>query len=340
MRTAVVLFNLGGPDKPASVQPFLNNLFLDPAIISVPQPFRWLLAKFISTRRAPIAEKIYAEIGGKSPLLDLTIEQADALDKACEDLGDVKSFVCMRYWHPMSKEVVQQVKDFAPDQIVLLPLYPQFSTTTSGSSFDDWKRTAKSAGLTAKTIEVCCFPEIDGWVEAQADLVKKAVGEVTMNVPPRILFSAHGLPKKVIEKGDPYQWQVEQTSQAVVHKLEIDNLDWVVCYQSQVGPLEWIGPSTDDEIERAGKDNAPVVVVPIAFVSEHSETLVELDIEYKELAENKGVPEYIRVPAVGTHPSFISSLSALVRNACLKETGLFSPTGGRICPESCGACPW
>jgi len=340
MRIAVVLFNLGGPDKPESVQPFLNNLFLDPAIINVPQPFRWLLAKFISTRRAPIAEKIYAEIGGKSPLLDLTIEQANALDKACEDLGDVKSFVCMRYWHPMSKEVVKQVKDFAPDQIVLLPLYPQFSTTTSGSSFHDWKRAAKSAGLTAKTVKVCCFPEIDGWVEAQADLVKKAVGEVTMNVPPRVLFSAHGLPKKVIEKGDPYQWQVEQTSQAVVNKLAIDNLDWVVCYQSQVGPLEWIGPSTDDEIKRAGKDNAPVVVVPIAFVSEHSETLVELDIEYKELAEDEGVPEYIRVPAVGTHPSFISSLSALVRNACFKETDIFSPTGGRICPKSCGACPW
>jgi len=161
-----------------------------------------------------------------------------------------------------------------------------------------------------------------------------------MNVPPRVLFSAHGLPKKVIEKGDPYQWQVEQTSQAVVNKLAIDNLDWVVCYQSQVGPLEWIGPSTDDEIKRAGKDNAPVVVVPIAFVSEHSETLVELDIEYKELAEDEGVPEYIRVPAVGTHPSFISSLSALVRNACFKETEIFSPTGGRICPKSCGACPW
>ena len=340
MRTAVVLFNLGGPDKPASVQPFLNNLFLDPAIISVPQPFRWLLAKFISTRRAPIAEKIYAEIGGKSPLLDLTIEQANALEKACEDFGNVKFFVCMRYWHPMSKEVVQQVKDFIPDQIVLLPLYPQFSTTTSGSSFDDWKRAAKFAGLTTKTIEVCCYPEIDGWIEAQADLVKKAIGKVTNGVSLRVLFSAHGLPKKVIEKGDPYQWQVEQTSQAVVNKLAIDNLDWVVCYQSQVGPLEWIGPSTDDEIDRAGKDSISIVVVPIAFVSEHSETLVELDIEYKELAEEKGVPEYIRVPAVGTHPSFISSLSALVRNACLKEIGIFSSTGSRICPESCGKCPW
>ncbi len=340
MRTAVVLFNLGGPDKPASVQPFLNNLFLDPAIISVPQPFRWLLAKFISTRRAPIAEKIYAEIGGKSPLLDLTIEQAKALDKACEDLGDVKSFICMRYWHPMSKEVVQQVKDFKPDQIVLLPLYPQFSTTTSGSSFEDWKRSAKSAGLVAKTIEVCCYPEIDGWIEAQADLVKNAIGKVSNGVSPRILFSAHGLPKKIIAKGDPYQWQVEQTSQAVMNKLAIDNLDWVVCYQSQVGPLEWIGPSTDDEIERAGRDNTPVVVVPIAFVSEHSETLVELDIEYKELAEENGVPEYIRVPAVGTHPSFISSLSSLVRNACVQKTGLFSPTDSRICPKSCGSCPW
>lgn len=339
MRTAVILFNLGGPDKPASVQPFLNNLFLDPAIISVPQPFRWLLAKFISTRRAPVAAKIYAEMGGKSPLLDLTIAQAKALDEACEDLGDVKSFVCMRYWHPMSKDVVQQVKDYHPDQIVLLPLYPQFSTTTSGSSFKDWHRAAKSVGLVAKTTEVCCYPEMDGWIESQVDLIKKAMGKVSNGASPRILFSAHGLPKKVIEKGDPYQWQVEQTAQAVVNNLAIDNLDWVVCYQSQVGPLEWIGPSTDDEIARAGDDKAPVIVVPIAFVSEHSETLVELDIEYKELAEESGIPEYIRVPAVGTHQSFISSLSSLVRAACAQETGIFSPSGNRICPQTCGACP-
>lgn len=340
MRTAVVLFNLGGPDKPESVQPFLNNLFLDPAIISVPQPFRWLLAKLISTRRAPIAKKIYEEIGGKSPLLDLTNEQAKALDSACEDLGEVKSFVCMRYWHPMSDEVVQHVKNFAPDQVVLLPLYPQFSTTTSGSSFKDWHRAAKSADLTVKTTEICCYPETEGWIEAQADLVKKAIDQVTDKHAPRILFSAHGLPKKVIEKGDPYQWQVEQTSQAVVNKLGLKDLDWVVCYQSQVGPLEWIGPSTDDEIARAGRDRKPIVVVPIAFVSEHSETLVELDIEYKELAEENKVPEYVRVPAVGTHPSFISNLSALVRKACHQETGLLSPTGKRICPQSCGACPW
>ncbi|MBO6518814.1 MAG: ferrochelatase [Rhodospirillales bacterium] len=340
MKTAVVLFNLGGPDNPEAVEPFLFNLFHDPAIISVPQPFRWMLAKLISRRRAPIAREIYENIGGKSPLLELTAEQAKALEKQCPDLGEVKVFISMRYWHPMSDETAKEVKRFDPDKVILLPLYPQYSTTTSVSSIKDWHRAAGAVGLTAPSIEICCFPEADGWIDAQVSLVRNALGAAGKEAKPRILFSAHGLPKKVITAGDPYQWQVEQTTNAVVERLGIDGLDWVVCYQSQVGPLEWIGPSTDDEIKRAGKDGVPVIVVPIAFVSEHSETLVELDIEYRELAEEHGVPGYARVPAVGTHPSFVSAMSALVRKAVHADGPRISGADGRICPNSCVKCAW
>ncbi len=339
-KTAIVLFNLGGPDQPSSVQPFLFNLFRDPAIISVPQPFRWMLAKLISTRRAPIAQEIYEHMGGKSPLLELTQEQSQALETACADIGEVKTFICMRYWHPMSAETAAAVKEFDPDKVILLPLYPQFSTTTSGSSIKDWYLAAGRAGINAPTKEICCYPTDTGWVASQAALVRETYDTVTGDTRPRVLFSAHGLPKKVIAKGDPYQWQVEQTSQAVVDKMQIDGLDWVVCYQSQVGPLEWIGPSTEDEIERAGADNVPLVVVPIAFVSEHSETLVELDIEYGELAEHAGVPDYKRVPAVGTHPDFIDGLAALVKRAASMDDKRMSETGDRLCPGQWGQCPW
>ena len=344
MRVAVILFNLGGPDKPESVQPFLFNLFQDPAIIGVPQPFRWMLAKLISTRRAPIAQEIYEHIGGKSPLLELTQEQASALETECNDIGEIKAFICMRYWHPMSPETVANVKAYNPDKIVLLPLYPQFSTTTTGSSIKDWLKEARKVGLTVPTIEVCCYPRESGWISAQTKLVAETYSKVKGDKKPRVLFSAHGLPKKIIEKGDPYQWQVEQTSAAVVEELKNDDLDWIVCYQSRVGPLEWIGPSTEDEIERAGKDGVPLIVVPIAFVSEHSETLVELDIEYGELAEEAGVPSYHRVPAVGTHPDFVTAIGDLVRRAIdhnLEKNGsCISGDGGRLCPGNHSQCPW
>lgn len=340
MRTAVVLFNLGGPDNPAAVEPFLFNLFNDPAIIGVPQPFRWGLAKLISKRRAPIARDIYAEIGGGSPLLPLTQDQATALDTACADLGEVKSFICMRYWHPMSDETAKAVKEFAPERIVLLPLYPQYSTTTTASSFKDWYRAAERIGLKSETVEVCCYPEAEGWIAAQVALIKSAYARVRAERQPRVLFSAHGLPKKVIDAGDPYQWQVEQTAKRIIDGLAIDGLDAVVCYQSKVGPLEWIGPSTEAEIERAGKDKKALIVVPVAFVSEHSETLVELDIEYGELAEESGVPMYERVAAVAVHPDFIASLAGLVRRAVHSKEKRLSGGSGRICPETCGKCAW
>ncbi|MCG8508688.1 MAG: ferrochelatase [Rhodospirillales bacterium] len=337
-KIAVVLFNLGGPDRQESVEPFLYNLFNDPAIMGLPWPIRPLLARLISRRRGPIAREIYSNIGGGSPLLPLTREQAEALQTKLSDQGEVRVFVCMRYWHPMADETAIEVEGFGPDEVILLPLYPQYSTTTSASSLKDWKRAANAAGLKANTRIVCCYPTEPGFVASEAELIKSGYQKAAQSGKPRVLFSAHGLPKRVIERGDPYAWQVNQSAEAVVAALEIDGLDWVVCYQSRVGPLEWIGPSTDDEIERAGRDGVPAVVVPIAFVSEHSETLVELDIEYKELAEKAGVPDYVRIPAVGTHGPFIDGLARLVTDALGEDRPLRCQSGDRICPAGHGRC--
>lgn len=335
-RTAVVLFNLGGPDSPAAVQPFLFNLFHDPAIIGLPQPLRWLLAKVISHRRAPTARAIYDRIGGRSPLLALTEDQARALQALLG--GDAAVFIAMRYWHPLAAETARQVKAFGPDRIVLLPLYPQYSTTTTRSSIEDWERAAKAAGMSVPTEVVCCYPTEPGLIAATVELMRPALARVAATGRTRVLFSAHGLPKKVIAAGDPYQWQVEQTAAAIVAALDQPGLDWTVCYQSRVGPLEWIGPATDAEIARAGREGVALVVVPIAFVSEHSETLVELDIEYRHLAEQAGIPAYERVPAVGCALPFIEGLARLVQMAAAGQCRPCSQSGGRICPVEHSAC--
>ena len=231
------------------------------------------------------------------------------------------------------------MKAYDPERVVLLPLYPQFSTTTTGSSLEAWRRAAGRAGLTAPSAAICCYPRLDGLVKEFAGLLGSALGEARGQGVPRVLFSAHGLPKKFVARGDPYQWQVEQTAAAVLEALAEPELDWRICYQSRVGPLEWIGPSTDAEIVRAGADRVPVVVVPIAFVSEHSETLVELDIEYRRLAERSGVPDYIRVPTVSAGTAFIAGLAALVRAALEKPRPLCSQAGGRLCPARWAGCP-
>ena len=341
MRTAVVLFNVGGPDEPEAVRPFLFNLFNDPAIIGAPMPIRRLLATLISRRRAPVARQIYAKIGGASPLLENTEAQARAIEEALADadLGEVRCFIAMRYWHPFSNAAAAAVKAFAPVRIVLLPLYPQYSTTTTGSSLAAWRGAAAAVGLNVETHSICCYPTQPGFVAALANAVRPMLQADDRQRRPRLLFSAHGLPKQIVDKGDPYQWQVAQTAAAVVEALAIDGLDWVVCYQSRVGPLEWIGPSTDAEIERAGADGVAVVVAPIAFVSEHSETLVELDIEYRDLALRHGVPGYHRVPTVDTADPFIAGLTDVVRGAVATDGGPCSATGDRLCPHDWACCP-
>ena len=340
-RLAVVLFNLGGPDSLDAVEPFLRNLFRDPAIIRAPAPVRHLLARLIAHRRGPKARGIYRTIGGRSPLLTETEAQAAALAGALDDLGEVEVAVAMRYWHPMSGAAARQVAAFRPDRIVLLPLYPQFSTTTTASSLAAWRAAAKVAGIATPTAAICCYPCADGLVEAHAQLIKPVLAAAAEAGEPRLLFSAHGLPKKVVARGDPYQWQVEETARRIVARLGREGLERTVCYQSKVGPLAWLEPSIADEIERAGRDRVPIVVVPIAFVSEHSETLVELDITYRDRARAAGVPAYHRVPALGTHPSFIAALADLVRSAANAKTGggVESGEGRRLCPGAHRRCP-
>jgi ferrochelatase len=344
-RLAVVLFNLGGPDAPESVRPFLVNLFTDPAILRVPGWVRPWLGRLIAWRRTKPASENYAILGGRSPLLELTQEQAAALEAAINAEGAVQArcFVAMRYWHPMSAETVAAVKAWGPDEVLLLPLYPQFSTTTTGSSMLAWEAAARRAGLAVPTTTLCCFHSDPAFADATAAIVRaawdKARAELDPAVKLRVLFSAHGLPESIVAAGDPYQWQVEQSVAQVVARLGIEGLDQVVCYQSRVTPQKWIGPSTEDELERAGHDKVAVLVVPIAFTSEHSETLVELDVEYREVAEKLGVPGYFRAPAQNADAGFIAALAGLVRAARASGRSLCSFAGARQCPKPCRDCP-
>ena len=336
-RIAVVLFNLGGPDDPASVKPFLFNLFNDPAIIGLPGPFRTALARLISSRREKSAQANYALMGGGSPLLPGTRRQAEALvDALSEHLpGDqVGAFIAMRYWSPLTEQTAAEVAAFAPDEIVLLPLYPQFSTTTTQSSLKRWAEVYSGPGISRT---VCCYPQASGWIEVQADGVKAKLAEAG-DRPVRVLFSAHGIPESLIEKkGDPYQEQIESTCSAIAARAGLK--DWTICYQSRVGPMKWLGPSTPEAIAQAGQDGVGAVIAPVAFVSEHIETLVELDIEYAELAHGLGVTPYLRAPAVGTAPAFINGLADAVITA-LQRTGT-APYGPgcradwKACPRQC-----
>jgi ferrochelatase len=341
-RVAVVLFNLGGPDRPEAVRPFLFNLFNDPAILRLPNPFRLLLAHLIAGRRAKVAAGIYAHMGGRSPILANTEAQARALEEVLWDTGEVRCFIAMRYWHPMADETALAVKDWDPDEVVLLPLYPQYSTTTTASSLGVWHRAAAAAGLTVPARTICCWPTEPGFIRGNANLLRWALAAAVAHGKPRILFSAHGLPERVVKAGDPYRWQCEQTVAAILAELKMQDLDWVLCFQSRVGPLRWIGPSTEAEVERAGHDRVPLVIVPMTFVSEHSETVVEIGMEYRELAEKSGVPHFIAVPTVGTDTDFIQGLANLVRAACGLPPGppppVTSATGTRICPPGYRGC--
>jgi protoporphyrin/coproporphyrin ferrochelatase len=310
VRRAVVLMNLGGPDGPAAVRPFLYNLFRDPAIIGLPAVLRLPLAWLIAWRRGVTAGQIYARLGGASPLLANTEAQARALEG---ELGpEHRCFIAMRYWHPLTAAAVSAVAQWQPEEIVLLPLYPQYSTTTTASSLRVWTDEAARQGLAAPTRAVRSYPTMPGIVSAIAALVAEQLDEGAQQ-PVRLLFSAHGLPLKTVRAGDPYPQEVKATAGAVVRVLNRPGLDWCVCYQSKVGPLAWLGPSVEEELHRAGRDGLGVVIAPISFVSEHAETLVELDVDYRKVAENCGVPTYRRVPTVGTHPLFIEALADLVR---------------------------
>ena len=339
MKKAVILFNLGGPDKIENVEPFLFNLFNDPAILNLPTILRYPLAKLISNRRAPVAKKIYAELGGSSPILKLTKEQSDALEiklNQTQEEDEYKCFIIMRCWNPRAKDVIKDVQLYGPDEVVLMPLYPQYSAATSGSSIKEWKDVCKKNNYHVKTSTICCYPTDQNFINAHTKEIIKKIKDLKNF---KLIFSAHGLPEKNIKKGDPYQWQVEQSVKKIVKSLNDENLDWILSYQSRVGPLKWIGPSTETIIIENSKIGKHIVLVPIAFVSEHSETLVELDIEYKEIADANGCKNYTRVPALGINEDFIKAMSELIikKNEYKISEDLYPP---KIqCPSNFKKCP-
>ena len=335
-RIAVVLFNLGGPDSMTAVQPFLFNLFNDRNIINLPQPLRWALARLVSSRRTPTASHVYQQMGGRSPILPNTEAQAAALEALLTGSDEVRCFISMRYWHPFTEDVARDVKLWGADEAVLLPLYPQFSTTTTASSIRVWNETARKIGLKIPQRTVCCYPEEPGFITALADVTAEAIAKargLVAGQEPTVIFSAHGLPQKIVDAGDPYVTHVEATVRAAARALGLGQTSYQIAYQSRVGPLKWVGPATDETILAAAKAGKPIVVVPVAFVSEHSETLVELDIEYGALARDNGAAAYVRAPTVATHPAFIAGLADLVRKAQTQDGGILHDAG-----KATGSC--
>jgi ferrochelatase len=314
-RTAVVLFNLGGPDSLDAVEPFLFNLFSDPDIFRLPLgrfTQKWF-ARLVSRRRAPEARHIYAAIGGKSPLLDNTRLQARALETALRAHGAYDVFVCMRYWHPLTDAVVAELKAGGYRDVLLLPLYPQYSGTTTGSSVNEFRRVCARRQYRP---QLRLVREWYGQAEYQQAIVD-CIADEAQRLPDtdpaniELLFSAHGLPKKLVERGDPYEQQIRATFEALRARLGWPHT--TLCYQSRVGPLEWLRPYTEDVIRaRAAAGCRQMLVYPIAFVSDHSETLYELGIQYAQLATASGIAHYRVVPALNTHPLLIRTLAGLV----------------------------
>ncbi len=332
-RLAVVLFNLGGPDGPQAVRPFLENLFSDPAIIGAPWLVRRPLAALIARLREKSAIANSAQMGGGSPIVPETEAQSASLQTALSlalPHLNIRIFIAMRYWRPLTEEAAAEVAAWAPDHVVLTPLYPQFSTTTTGSSLDAWKRAYKGPG---NIHGLCCWYDNDGLVEAHVSQILRT-WEAAGRPKVRLLFSAHGLPEQIANSGDPYQWQIEATCAAVAARLG-EGWDWRICYQSRVGPLKWIGPSTPEAIEAAGRDGIGVLIDPIAFVSEHIETLVELDRDYAELAAEVAATPYLRAPVVGTEATFIDGLAKAVASS-LGRKG-YCPDG-KPCPVGLARC--
>lgn len=336
-KIAVIACNLGGPDNQEAVRPFLFNLFNDKAIIAAPQPMRFALATLISTLRAKTAKANYAMMGGGSPIVPETRKQAAALDAALADKMpaglEVRTFLAMRYWKPFTEDAARDALAWGATEAVLLPLYPQFSTSTTASSMMAWR---KASGLPTRV--VCCYPSEQQFLEAHARIILETWKRHGEPARPRVLFSAHGLPQRTIDAGDPYQWQVERTSAGVQALLPAD-WEFRICYQSRVGPLKWIGPSTEEALEEAARDGRGVLLTPIAFVSEHVETLVELDHEYAELAEQLQLPFYLRAPALGDAGGFIAALADLIVQAVDDSRPIRSECGGRLCPAQFVQCP-
>jgi ferrochelatase len=335
-RLGVLLLNLGGPERLEDVRPFLYNLFADPEILRLPSPLlQTPLAWLISTLRAKQSQENYKKIGGGSPLRRITEAQAQALKTQLLQLGhQIQVYIGMRYWHPFTEEAIAQIKRDEIEELVILPLYPQFSISTSGSSFRLLERIWKN-DPTLQRIRYTVIPswyDCPGYLQAMANLIRQTLDQVPHPEQAHIFFSAHGVPVSYVEEaGDPYQREIEDCATLMMKQLNRPN-QYTLAYQSRVGPVEWLQPYTDEAISQLAQQGVTtLVVVPISFISEHIETLEEIDIEYREVAEAAGIKTFARVPAPDTDPHFIQALADLVIQARQERPISFSET---IRPES------
>jgi ferrochelatase len=319
-RIGVVLLQLGGPDSLEAVEPFLYNLFCDPDIIDLPGAFlfRKGLARLISTRRGPKVQEIYRSMGGRSPILKLTARQAAALERALAPDLPAKTYIAMRYWHPFTDVTVDQIVRDGIRRVVLLPLYPQFSKSTTGSSVREWERVLRAKGVTTLTSTLVSeYCEHPGYIRA----IVRSIGYALRRIPEagrrktHLVFSAHGTPMSLVRSGDPYQSQIVRTYNAVVRAGDF-GLPHHLCYQSKVGPQQWLEPSLVNTIDRLAADGVShMVVVPIAFVSDHSETLVEINMEARHQARERGVRHFDMSPALNACPPYVEALADVVRRS-------------------------
>ncbi|MGA7078216.1 MAG: ferrochelatase [Terriglobales bacterium] len=324
-RLGVVLFQLGGPETLEEIEPFLYNLFCDPDIIDFPfaRIGRRPLAKLISTTRARKVQHHYATIGGGSPIRRFTERQAHALESELSSLGiDARCFVAMRYWHPFTSEAIQQLQAAQCDEVVLLPLYPQYSSTTTGSSLNEWRRHFHD------DMPVYCvenFYRHEAYLDAVIEKVDEALARFPVPERVEIVFSAHSVPVSVIEKGDPYQQQIEDTVQLLLHRGGWSNRHRL-CYQSKVGASKWLQPSLNRTLhDLAAEHVREVCVVPVAFVSDHVETLGEIDHQAREEVRRLGVTQFEMSAGLNDSPKFIQALGQIVLQSMGESVHRFIP---------------
>ena len=313
----VLLINLGGPDAPEAIEPFLFNLFSDPDIISLPFGFQWmvpLLAWWIARKRSKVARGYYEKIGGKSPLRELTEAQGSALEKVLSQQGNYRVFVGMRYWHPFIGEAVDLAVAAGVRKLIVLPLFPQYSITSSGSGFNEVTRLIKKKRFDLHVVPVPEWYNHPTYLQAMVENIEAGMKLFPPGEPGEVhlLFSAHGVPEKVILKGDPYQKQVEETVRLIRERLP-DKVPVHLAYQSKVGRLKWIGPTVEEKLEElAAAKVRKILAVPVSFVSDHSETLYEIDILFKEIATGLGIPFFYRMPSLNSSQTFIRALKEIV----------------------------
>lgn len=314
-RIGVVCFQLGGPDSLEAIEPFLFNLFSDPDIINFPLAGigRRPLAKLISAARARNVRHHYSKIGGCSPIRRFTEQQARALEAKLVESGlDVRCFVAMRYWRPFSTDAIEEIHAARCDEIVLLPLYPQYSSTTTGSSLNEWRRLFHD-DVPVHLID--SFYRHNLYLDALVERIDEALSRFPRTHKPEIIFSAHSVPVSVIEKGDPYQEQIEETVELVMQRGGWSN-HYCLCYQSKVGASRWLQPSLRNTLQCVTDHGTKeICVVPISFVSDHVETLGEIDFEAREQAARLGVHQFEMTRGLNDSPTFISALADLVFKA-------------------------